>query len=209
MLARFTSKNQKDWDEHLPYILLAYRSSIHESTGFTPNELMIGWNVKLPIDLIFGQPPECIPTISMYVQKQREHMINVHNKTRKNMEIASNKQKKHYDHRSQKMGFDPGDKVWYYYPRRKIGLSPKLQDPWSGPHLILERISDILYRIKTPRGKLVIHVDKLKKCTNDESRKGNETQRIFNSLSAATPPKTKSGRTIKTPTWYGIPSSTF
>ena len=69
MLARFTSKNQKDWDEHLPYILLAYRSSIHESTGFTPNELMIGWNVKLPIDLIFGQPPECTPTISMYVQK--------------------------------------------------------------------------------------------------------------------------------------------
>ena len=43
----------------------------------------------------------------MYVQKQRDE-INVHNKTRKNIEIAGNKQKKQCDHRSQKMGFNPG-----------------------------------------------------------------------------------------------------
>ena len=29
-------ENQKDWDRWLPQVLLAYRSSVHESTGATP-----------------------------------------------------------------------------------------------------------------------------------------------------------------------------
>ena len=36
MLAMYVSKNQKDWDLWLEQVLLAYRTSIHESTGTTP-----------------------------------------------------------------------------------------------------------------------------------------------------------------------------
>lgn len=31
MLSRFTSSNQKDWDSH--YVMMAYRSAVHDSTG--------------------------------------------------------------------------------------------------------------------------------------------------------------------------------
>ena len=34
MLSKGISDNQKDWDVHLPKALFAYRTSLHESTGF-------------------------------------------------------------------------------------------------------------------------------------------------------------------------------
>ena len=36
---------------------MAYQSAIHESTGLTPNELIFGHNVRLPIGVMFGSPP--------------------------------------------------------------------------------------------------------------------------------------------------------
>ena len=42
MLKAFVDSSRTDWDEHIPYLLMAYRSTVHESTGFTPNRLMLG-----------------------------------------------------------------------------------------------------------------------------------------------------------------------
>ena len=55
MLSNFVSENQKDWDQYLPLLMMAYHSSVHESTGFTPNEMMFGREVLLPLDLVIGQ----------------------------------------------------------------------------------------------------------------------------------------------------------
>ncbi|CAG2198006.1 unnamed protein product [Mytilus edulis] len=42
ILSKYVTKHQKDWDEHLQLALMAYRSSDHESTGFSPSMLMFG-----------------------------------------------------------------------------------------------------------------------------------------------------------------------
>ncbi|GBN25970.1 Retrovirus-related Pol polyprotein from transposon 17.6, partial [Araneus ventricosus] len=39
-LSLFVSKNQTDWDTHLPLFLLAYRSADHEATGCTPADML-------------------------------------------------------------------------------------------------------------------------------------------------------------------------
>jgi len=39
MLAKTVQESQRDWDEKLPFVLAAYRSTVHSSTGFTPNKL--------------------------------------------------------------------------------------------------------------------------------------------------------------------------
>ena len=36
MLAMFAGENQDDWDYLLPAVMMAYRSSVHESMGFSP-----------------------------------------------------------------------------------------------------------------------------------------------------------------------------
>ena len=42
MLAMFAGENRDDWDYLLPAVMMAYRSSVHESTGFGPYRLMFG-----------------------------------------------------------------------------------------------------------------------------------------------------------------------
>ena len=39
MLTTLVNEARNDWDEHLPYVMMAYRASVHESTGLTPNKI--------------------------------------------------------------------------------------------------------------------------------------------------------------------------
>ncbi len=56
MLRQFVNHNQDDWDEFLPLCAMAYNSSVHSSTGYTPNFMMFGREFKLPIELILPCP---------------------------------------------------------------------------------------------------------------------------------------------------------
>jgi transposase InsO family protein len=56
MLSSFVSDNQRDWDERINLLMLAYRSSVHETTNVTPNEMMFSRQVTLPIELMYGKP---------------------------------------------------------------------------------------------------------------------------------------------------------
>ena len=57
MLAKVVSDHQTDWDTHLPQVLFAYRTSIHDTTGFTPFHITFGRSPILPIDTMIGTPP--------------------------------------------------------------------------------------------------------------------------------------------------------
>ena len=51
MLAMLPSKNREDWDDLLPAVMMAYRSSVLESTGFSPYRLMFGEECTLHMDI--------------------------------------------------------------------------------------------------------------------------------------------------------------
>ena len=48
MLAMFAGENRDDWDDLLPAVMMVYRSSVHESTGYSP---MFGGECTLPMDV--------------------------------------------------------------------------------------------------------------------------------------------------------------
>lgn len=54
MLSMHVSAHQKDWDEMLQAVLLAYRSSVHSSTGCTLALLMMGCELRQPLDVALG-----------------------------------------------------------------------------------------------------------------------------------------------------------
>jgi len=41
-LSKFADHNQRDWDQHIPFLLMAYRSAMHDTTGNTPAKMMLG-----------------------------------------------------------------------------------------------------------------------------------------------------------------------
>ena len=70
MLAKCIDKDQINWSVKLPYVLMAYRSSVLESTGFNPHYLVYGHEVSLPLDLMY-RPPRRLMSISGSRRKKK------------------------------------------------------------------------------------------------------------------------------------------
>ena len=49
-LLRKLVANPKAWDECLPYVLWAYRGTIHKTTGFSLYQLLFGKEMRMPLD---------------------------------------------------------------------------------------------------------------------------------------------------------------
>ncbi|KAJ8349026.1 hypothetical protein SKAU_G00276150 [Synaphobranchus kaupii] len=165
-LAILASQHQRDWDRHLPLVLWAYRSAVQESSQLTPAALMFGRELRTPVDLVFGAPPEPEEpnrTREEYYHRLRDRLLVAHDFARKAQASASFKQKRWYDTRCSGQAFAAGEQVWVYCPERKKGLSPKLRASWRGPGEVVERLSEVVFHIRMPgRGRLVVlHQDRL------------------------------------------------
>ena len=54
MVHTLTSKKKKAWSKYLPDLVVAYNSSTHVSTGYSPYFLMFGRKPRLPVDVFMG-----------------------------------------------------------------------------------------------------------------------------------------------------------
>lgn len=172
MISSYVDRNQKDWDLNIKLLTSAYRASVHDSTGFTPNMVMLGREVNQPMTLKYGihHEPEQYCSIGDYASKLDDILYEVHKVVRQNLANSMHKQKRNYDTRIVHRDYKIGDLVYFLDLSRKVGLSPKLrQDPWKGPCIIVEKLSDLLYRIKTgfKSSPKVIHHDRLKPFLSD------------------------------------------
>ena len=51
MLSMFVNDRRDNWHELLPFVMHAYRTSVHESTGYSPFRLMMGEECSLLQDV--------------------------------------------------------------------------------------------------------------------------------------------------------------
>ena len=160
-LAKLVDNHQRDWDTYIPLFLLAYRTSEHEGTKTTPAYVNFGRELRLPVDLLTGRPPDDPHTMQDYVSELRERMQDIYALVRENGLQSSKNMKTRYDRRANISGFEEGTLVWLHQQTRRKGKSPKLQTRWEGPYKVVTRINDVTYRIqRQPRGALkVVHID--------------------------------------------------
>ncbi len=98
MIRSFIDRNQQDWDLYLPLLTAAYRSTIHPSTGYIPNMMMLGREVHLPINLLFPFQSLKVPEDAVeYVTKLRARMERRYQFARQHLKQASEWQKCNYD----------------------------------------------------------------------------------------------------------------
>ena len=127
-LSKFADHNQKDWDEHIPFLLMAYRSATHDTTHCSPVKMMLGRELKMPIDLMFGRPENEPPqTATNYASTLQERLERVHEFARGH--IMSNRMKQRYDPLLEHQPLEAGEAVWLHNPQRKKGLNSNVAMP--------------------------------------------------------------------------------
>ena len=95
MLTKYAEHEQRTWDKYLPQVMMAYRSSIHSSTGMTPNLLMLGRNVMMPLDVVVPRPEvheSCDK--EQYIQDLQSKFAQANEKAREHLKKCSDYQKK-------------------------------------------------------------------------------------------------------------------
>lgn len=182
MLSLFVDENQTNWDLLLPYVMMAYRSSVHASTGFTPYKVVFGQEIVLPVDVMLNLGNgETFASASEYVAKLFDTLSTVVEAVKGHQLRASRRQKKNYDFKACCQYYVEGERVWVRSKARKRGLCPKLQRRFKGPYKIVERMTEVLYRVVPEKGgaDVVIHFNRLKPClssvaeaTNQEGSEG-------------------------------------
>ncbi len=135
--------NVLNWDEDLPILTAAIRSHPKRHTGMTPNLMMLGREVRQPVDLVFNiktsTPEKEMP--HPYVKNLKSRMNRVHTMARETIGTAQRYQKKHYDLHQNFNSFKQGDIVYKLNKSLQLGLSRKLQPIWRGPLLVVEALS--------------------------------------------------------------------
>lgn len=166
MLTMYCNNNQDNWDIYLPQVMMAYRSSSHASTKITPNKMVLGREIVLPLQAMIGTPnsnetPEL--DVDSYVQKLQDKLVEAHTLGRIYLRKAALYQKKHYDTKAKQKSFSQGQLVWLHDPSRKVGVCSKLRNHWKGPFIITRVLDDLICLVKQgikQRAK-AYHIDRL------------------------------------------------
>ncbi len=75
------------WDEYVPYLLMAYRTAVPEIDQDNPAKLMMGREIRVPIDLVFGRPnTECFEGFTEYGEKLAKNIEEAHEFAREALE---------------------------------------------------------------------------------------------------------------------------
>ena len=112
MIGTLTKEKKKAWPKYLADLVLAYNSSTHESTGYSPYFMMFGRQPRLPIDVAMGITLD--DDEDDFVKSQQEIFRTAYNIASRKIREAGSKQKKYYDKGRSKKASDiltPGTQV--------------------------------------------------------------------------------------------------
>lgn len=143
ILCKLIFDHRWDWADFEPNAVLAYNTSVHESTGFTPYHLMFGSEAILPLDAIprFETAPSA-QTYPNFVVQQKHQLEETEQLTRENHKQALKFQKSYYDTKCHGEHFRVGSWVWY--KNRSRTRRRKFLKFWCGPWRVVKALSDVI-----------------------------------------------------------------
>ena len=141
--------------------MMAYISSIHSVTKYSPFYLLFGRSCALPIDCMYQTiQTKIYPTLSDYVCCLKDELQTCHELVRASMDLEQERQKTYNDRSTFGAQYEVGDLVMVFSPTMKTGQSKKFKSFYSEPQVIREIINDLNFVIedvkttKTTKGPL-------------------------------------------------------
>jgi hypothetical protein len=141
VLKKLFTENTNEWDELFPFVLFAYREVPHEEIGLAPFELLYGWPVRGPTQLLEGLmtgEDETQKSVIDYVVKIRNYLADVTTIVQENLTTRKRKIKEWYGRNSVHCEFGAGDEVLVLLPSD----TSKMKAQWKGPYRVVQKINN-------------------------------------------------------------------
>uniref|UniRef100_A0A8C5PQ35 Polyprotein n=1 Tax=Leptobrachium leishanense TaxID=445787 RepID=A0A8C5PQ35_9ANUR len=142
----FTTQQQDNWSELLPWAEYARNNAVNETTGHSPFSAIYGF---FPLALPLQFTEQAIPALDEHLTQLQE----IWRQIRENMERNVAVQKRKADrHRLQAPSYNVGDRVWLSTRNVKLRVpSMKMAPRFIGPYKIIRRINPVAYALALPK----------------------------------------------------------
>lgn len=169
VLSKYSYKRPLEWDTYIPSMLMTYRTSVQDSTLFSPFYMLHGRDPVLPMDTLLQ--PKLRYQGDDYVPTMLQRMHEVHLDAKGHMEEARERNKDRLDLKAKQRNFSPGDPVFYYNHTHLPGESSKLKLKWQPFFRIVEQRSPVNYLIKHQKTGVtkLVHVNDLQHANPEET----------------------------------------
>ena len=160
VLSAYVSSHRDDWDLWVDLAVYSYNTSRHESTGFSPYELVFGRIARTPLEVDLGLPLKDPQTQSEYSDTLRKQLYSLKQTAQEHLAHSRHVQKRQNASSCNWKPFSVGQAVWLRRTKSwKFGMR------WIGPYQIVS-VQGVNYKIRPQKGKdIVVHHNNVKLCT--------------------------------------------
>jgi len=165
MIVKLVDEQHDRWPDLLGTVALAYNSSVHTATGYSPHELFYSFRPSCPLDVMVDRPAEDpAEDADSYALQAAERLQAAYKFMRGFTKRQAERMKKSYDASIRPKVFEEGAFVLLFSPKRKRGVYSRWQVTWLGPYRVIRRLNSTNYVVqKSPRSKtFIVHADRLK-----------------------------------------------
>ena len=137
ILAKVT-KNLKDWDQCLPYVVYAYHTTAQESTKELPFFLLYGRDLQIPtVEALLAPSTPYTVDLDDYRSELVTGLSDAWKAVTENIKTAQCHQKRTYDRGASEPELKVGDWVLVHMPHEVRGNAWKFARPFHGPYQVV------------------------------------------------------------------------
>jgi hypothetical protein len=162
-LAMYADPSAPNWDETVSYVLCAYRSLSHSTAGYSPYMLAHSQEMRGPNDRDLaahtsknGNSPgvrEQVANLARKLPKARKI-------ARENIRRGKRAQRIRHDQKAVRVSYTPVQLVY----RKQVVRGCKSEPKWLGPYPVVQRVSDLVYKIRIGPRETNVNTEKLTLC---------------------------------------------
>ena len=171
MLAKTVTRDGADWDDHLMYVLIAYRAAAQESTRESPFFLLYECDPRLPTETALSVPVDHKElNLGEYGHNLVNNLSQAWTNARETIKWSQKRQEVVYDKKNKVVIKKKGDRVFLFMPAAESGKAHKFARQFHGPYQILEvTTNDAKIRpVGKPQGEpILVTLDQLRKCPSE------------------------------------------